>query len=80
VHVKQKYAQLVETTTDLSPIITLSEEPNIYGKLARSLAPEIYGHEDVKKTLLLMMVGGVTRSMPDGMKIKGTEALESRPS
>ena len=32
---------------------------------------EIYGHEDVKKALLLAMVGGVTRQLPDGMKLRG---------
>nr|XP_018897771.1 PREDICTED: DNA replication licensing factor Mcm7 [Bemisia tabaci] len=43
---------------------------NFYSKLAASLAPEIYGHEDVKKALLLLLVGGVDRS-PEGMKIRG---------
>lgn len=32
---------------------------------------EIYGHLDVKKALLLQMVGGVTRRMSDGMMIRG---------
>lgn len=32
-----------------------------YTRLAQSLAPEIYGHEDVKKALLLLLVGGVDR-------------------
>lgn len=43
---------------------------NIYSKLASSIAPEIYGHEDLKKALLLLLVGGVDRS-PGGMKIRG---------
>lgn len=43
---------------------------NIYAKLASSIAPEIYGHEDLKKALLLLLVGGVDRS-PAGMKIRG---------
>lgn len=43
---------------------------NIYSKLASSIAPEIYGHEDLKKALLLLLVGGVDRS-PAGMKIRG---------
>jgi DNA replication licensing factor MCM7 len=49
----------------------LSEEPDFYEKLAYSLAPEIYGHEDVKKALLLLLVGGVDRN-PHGMKIRGS--------
>ena len=43
---------------------------DFYEKLSSSLAPEIYGHEDVKKALLLLLVGGVDRS-PHGMKIRG---------
>lgn len=38
--------------------------------MAASIAPEIYGHEDVKKALLLLLVGGVDQS-PRGMKIRG---------
>ena len=34
-------------------------------------APEIYGHEDVKKALLLQLVGGAARVLSDGMKIRG---------
>lgn len=45
-------------------------EDNFYEKLAGSIAPEIYGHEDIKKALLLLLVGGVDRN-PSGMKIRG---------
>ncbi len=45
-------------------------EEDFYEKLAQSIAPEIYGHEDVKKALLLLLVGGVDKS-PQGMKIRG---------
>merc|ERR1712038_919216 len=47
----------------------LSEE-DFYEKLSASIAPEIFGHEDVKKALLLLLVGGVDRN-PNGMKIRG---------
>ncbi|KAF2352441.1 MCM domain, partial [Trinorchestia longiramus] len=45
-------------------------EEDFYNKLASSIAPEIYGHEDIKKALLLLLVGGVDRN-PNGMKIRG---------
>jgi len=48
-----------------------SLEPGTYAKLARSIAPEIWGHEDVKKALLLQLVGGVDRSLKDGLRIRG---------
>jgi len=43
---------------------------DFYTKLASSIAPEIYGHEDIKKALLLLLVGGVDKN-PSGMKIRG---------
>lgn len=46
-------------------------EQDFYDKLATSIAPEIYGHEDVKKALLLLLVGGVDCN-PNGMKIRGS--------
>ncbi len=49
--------------------IATGEDP--IGKLSSSIAPEIYGHEDIKRALLLQLVGGYTRKLPDGMKIRG---------
>jgi len=46
-------------------------EHDFYEKLAASIAPEVYGHEDVKKSLLLMLVSGVDRNV-GGLKIRGT--------
>lgn len=34
---------------------------NFYEQLAYSIAPEIYGHVDVKKSLLLTLIGGVDK-------------------
>ena len=43
----------------------------MYDLLAKSIAPEIFGHLDVKKALLLLLVGGVTKEVGDGMRIRG---------
>jgi DNA replication licensing factor MCM7 len=48
-----------------------SENADIYENLAASIAPEIFGHSDVKKALMCLLVGGVTRTLKDGMKIRG---------
>lgn len=45
-------------------------QDDFYTRLASSIAPEIYGHLDVKKALLLLLVGGVDKR-PDGMRIRG---------
>ncbi|KAL7430014.1 hypothetical protein ACHAXH_001406 [Discostella pseudostelligera] len=41
------------------------------GMLSSAIAPEIFGHEDIKRALLLQLVGGCTRKLPDGMRIRG---------
>jgi len=48
-----------------------SHSHDMYERLAASMAPEIFGHEDVKKALLLMLVGGVNKHLEDGMKLRG---------
>lgn len=51
--------------------IEIIAQDDFYDKLAYSIAPEIFGHEDVKKALMLMLVGGVDKN-PRGMKIRGS--------
>ena len=46
----------------LRRIKAMNKDTLIYSKLARSIAPEIYGLEDVKKALLLLLVAGVTKT------------------
>ena len=45
----------------MKPFTKALAEDDFYNKLAQSIAPEIYGHEDVKKALLLLLVGGVDK-------------------
>ncbi|GJQ12006.1 hypothetical protein GpartN1_g3797.t1 [Galdieria partita] len=39
----------------------ISQDPLLYDKLSRSIAPSIYGHEDLKKGLLLQLFGGTRK-------------------
>jgi DNA replication licensing factor MCM6 len=50
---------------------TMASQPTIYSQLARSIAPNVYGHEDVKKAVLLMLVGGVSKVTPEGIRLRG---------
>ena len=52
-------------------VADLIAEGDVYNRLAKSIAPEIYGNLDVKKALLLLLVGGVDKQLGDGMKIRG---------
>lgn len=68
---KQKYDQLFLGTEARSRIDRIRAEGDVYERLSQSIAPEIYGHADVKKALLLLMIGGVTKEIGDGMRIRG---------
>jgi len=45
--------------------------PNTYGLLADCIAPNIFGHENIKKGILLQMFGGVHKKTHDGCKLRG---------
>lgn len=64
---ESELALSVDLTDD--EVEMLSDE-NIYDRLAYSIAPEICGMLDVKKTLLLALIGGVDKNA-SGMKIRG---------
>merc|ERR1719295_1557664 len=70
--VKMSKAEEEIDTTEMSQdeLKDLASGEDFFNKLSSSIAPEIYGHEDIKKALLLLLVGGVDKN-PSGMKIRG---------
>lgn len=50
---------------------SLRSDPDVYSRLARSIAPEIFGSVDVKKALLLLLLGAPPKKLPDGMRLRG---------
>ncbi|CAJ0651923.1 15836_t:CDS:2 [Entrophospora sp. SA101] len=68
---KKQYDKMEKTPEVEEKLMGLRGDPLIYEKLSSSIAPEIYGHGDVKKALLLLLIGGVTKNTSDGMKIRG---------
>ncbi|KAM3522239.1 hypothetical protein NHJ13051_005801 [Beauveria bassiana] len=44
---------------------------HIYSRLVQSIAPMVYGHEVVKKGLLLQLMSGVSKTTPEGMQLRG---------
>lgn len=68
---KKNYTDMELTEDELAEIEQRAKQKDIYEALAESISPEIYGHKDLKKALLLVLIGGVTRTRPDGMRIRG---------
>lgn len=44
---------------------------DIYSRLVQSMAPTMYGHEIVKKGILLQLMGGVHKQTNDGINLRG---------
>ncbi|KAF5239248.1 hypothetical protein HYE67_007171 [Fusarium culmorum] len=68
---KKAYSEMIVDPTLVRRIEKYRQTGQVYELLAKSIAPEIFGHLDVKKALLLLLIGGVTKEMGDGMKIRG---------
>lgn len=68
---KKSYSDIGIDSRTLRKIEQYQNSGNMYEYLSKSIAPEIYGHLDVKKALLLLLIGGVTKEMGDGMHIRG---------
>ncbi len=67
-----KETEIVEITVeDEKKILEAAEDPWIDRKLTLSIAPSIYGYEDIKEAIMYLLFGGVHKQLPDGMNIRG---------
>lgn len=66
-------AQSVLTDTDIRNINkwAKSRKTKIFDMLSQSLAPSIYGHEYIKKAVLLMLLGGIEKNLDNGTHLRG---------
>jgi DNA replication licensing factor MCM3 len=51
------------TDTDIRNINKVAKKKNLFDLLSQSLAPSIYGHEHIKKAILLMLLGGQEKNL-----------------
>ncbi|XP_043511832.1 DNA replication licensing factor Mcm5-like [Frieseomelitta varia] len=49
----------------------LASDSNLYEKIARSIAPSIFGALDIKKAIACLLFGGSRKRMPDGLCRRG---------
>jgi len=65
---KQKeFAELDITPEEERQIQDLAKDPHIYEKIAKSIAPSIYGHDEIKQAIALQLFGGTPgKTLVDG--------------
>ena len=59
------------TEAEEQEMIKLSKIPDLYNKFSRSIAPSIFGNEDIKKAITCLLFGGSRKVLPDKMRIRG---------
>jgi DNA replication licensing factor MCM6 len=59
------------TPAEIAELKSMVHSDHIYSRLVNSIAPTVYGHEIIKKGLLLQLMGGVHKQTPEGMALRG---------
>ncbi len=68
---EEDYSNIQITEKEEEEIKLLSQDKELYDKMATSLAPGIYGHDLIKEALLMQFVGGVRKMRSDGVSSRG---------
>ncbi len=68
---EETFEELDISEEDERQILELAEDPEIFSKLALSIAPSVWGYEEIKKSLVFQLFSGVQKVHPDGSKSRG---------
>ncbi len=68
---EETFEELKISDEDEREIEELSIDPKLFDKLSESIAPSIWGYEEIKKALVLQMFGGVRKVNSDGSIKRG---------
>jgi len=68
---EETFEELDINEEDETQILELSQDSRIFEKLARSITPSVWGYEEIKKSLVLQLFGGVQKVHADGQTSRG---------
>jgi replicative DNA helicase Mcm len=70
-NLEMEWEELEITSEDEKKIIELTNDPEIYTKLVQSVAPALYGMEEIKEAIVLQLFGGETHVQKDKSRVRG---------
>ncbi|CAL5214393.1 unnamed protein product [Lathyrus oleraceus] len=62
---------LLFSQQELDEVQRMRNTPDFFTKLVESVAPTIFGHQDIKRAILLMLMSGVHKSTHEGISLRG---------
>ena len=68
---QQSRDNAVFTEEEEEEFLALSRTPDLFSTFAQSIAPSIWGHEDIKRAIACLLVGGSKRLLPDNIRLRG---------
>ena len=69
--IDEAYQDIEINPEEEKEILDLSKSERLYENFIQSIAPSIYGHEDIKEAILLQLMGGVRKQKEDGTTTRG---------
>lgn len=69
--VEEEYEEITISEEDEKEIKEIAKSEDVYEKFIGSIAPSIYGYEDIKEAITLQLFGGVQKERIDGSKTRG---------
>ncbi|MGB2842463.1 MAG: minichromosome maintenance protein MCM [Halobacteriota archaeon] len=68
---EEEFGEIEITEADEREIMELKKQPDVYEKFIRSIAPSIYGYEEIKEAMILQLFAGVPKELPDETRVRG---------
>lgn len=68
---QEEYDEIEITDEDEERILEMARDPEFFNNLVKSIAPSIFGLEEVKQAVALQLFGGTHKEMDDGTTTRG---------
>ncbi len=68
---EETFEELDISEEDERQIREIAEDPHVFDTLAKSISPSVWGYEEIKKSLVLQLFGGVQKELGTGSKMRG---------
>ncbi|KAG0495815.1 hypothetical protein HPP92_000506 [Vanilla planifolia] len=59
------------TQEEEEEVMRMRNTPDFFNKIVDSICPTVFGHQDIKRALLLMLLGGVHKLTHEGINLRG---------